>query len=82
MMQIGSSLVRATIVLSLSLIAAASTLAAEGVILINQAAALTGGITGGDAVGFPVTLSTGGSFRLAGNLRVPDENTTAIIYSG
>src|SRR5690348_7192989 len=52
--------------------------AADGVILIDQAAALAGSVTPGDAPGFPVTLSQPGSYRLSGNLTVPDADTTAI----
>ncbi len=52
--------------------------AVDGVVLIDQARALAGGVTPGDAPGFPVTLSHSGSYRLSGNLTVPDENTTAI----
>ena len=51
---------------------------ADGVIGIDQEFALTGGVTPGDAEGFPVTISQSGSYRLAGNLTVPDMNTTAI----
>src|SRR5213079_870780 len=43
--------------------------------------ALAGGVTPGDAPGFPVTLSVAGSYRLSGNLTVPDENTNAIVVS-
>jgi len=53
-------------------------LAGDGAIEINQAAALAGGVTPGDAPGFPVTITTSGNYRLVGNLTVPDENTTAI----
>jgi len=38
---------------------------------IDQQKALAGGITAGDAAGFPVTLSHAGSYRLASNLVVP-----------
>ena len=55
--------------------------AGDGVIEINQAKALAGGVTAGDAEGFPVTISESGSFRLTGNLTVPDENTTAIVIA-
>jgi hypothetical protein len=53
--------------------------AVDGVIEINQARALAGGVTPGDAPGFPVTIDAhaGGSYRLTGNLEV-DENTIAI----
>jgi hypothetical protein len=44
---------------------------ASAQVLINQAAALAGGVSPGDAPGFPVTLSQGGSYRLTSNLKVP-----------
>src|SRR2546421_5801594 len=50
----------------------------DGVVLINQNAALAGNVTPGDAPGFPVTISVSGSYRLSGNLVVPDANTTAV----
>ena len=57
-------------------------IAVDGVIEINQAAALAGSVTGGpvfnDQPGFPVSLLSPGSYRLTGNLYVPDTNTTAI----
>jgi hypothetical protein len=46
--------------------------AVDGVILIDQAKSLAGGVTPGDEPGFPVTISQPGSYRLAGNLRVPE----------
>src|SRR2546428_10232429 len=52
--------------------------AVDGVVLIDQNRALAGGVTPGDAPGFPVTLSVAGSYRLSGNLTVPDANTSAI----
>src|SRR5512144_1730857 len=60
--------------------AAASTpvLGVDGMKLIDQARAFAGGLTPGDAPGFPVTISQPGSYRLSGNLTVPDANTTAI----
>ena len=57
---------------------ASSAWAVDGVVLINQASALAGNVTPGDTPGFPVTISQPGSYRLAGNLTVPDANTTAI----
>lgn len=57
---------------------AASVFAVDGVVLIDQRAAMAGKITPGDAPGFPVTISHPGSYRLAGNLTVPDAATTAI----
>jgi hypothetical protein len=52
--------------------------AGNGVILIDQVSALGGTAVPGDSPGFPVTISQPGSYRLASNLTVPDENTTAI----
>jgi hypothetical protein len=48
--------------------------AVDGQILINQAAVNTAG-------GFPYTISQAGSYKLSGNLVVPDANTTAIIIA-
>jgi hypothetical protein len=44
--------------------------AAEGVVEINEARSLAGGVTTGDAPGYPVTLSEAGSYLLTGNLNV------------
>jgi hypothetical protein len=71
--------VRSLIPLTLGLLVAAPALAVDGTIEINQARALAGGITASDAAGFPVTLDTTGSYRLTGNLTVPDANTDAIV---
>jgi len=45
--------------------------AVDGEILIDQARVNAGGITPGDAAGFPATLSQPGRYKLSGNLRVP-----------
>ena len=66
-------------VLSLGPVAPAG--AGDGVMEINQARALAGAITGSlvdDPPGFPVRITQPGSYRLTGNLTVPDGNTTAI----
>jgi hypothetical protein len=55
--------------------------AVDGVILIDQAKALAGNVTPGDAPGFPVTLSRGGSYRLSGNLTVADADTGGILIT-
>ena len=52
------------------LAAAAPAGAVDGVIEINQARALEGGVTPGDPGGFPVTLSVPGSYRLTSDLDV------------
>src|ERR1041385_6531759 len=53
--------------------------AVDGIVLINQNAALAGNVTPGDTPGFPVTITLPGSYRLSGNLTVPDANTTGIF---
>ncbi len=55
--------------------------AADGTIVIEQNRAIAGGVTPGDEPGFPVTLSQPGSYRLAGNLTVPDADTSAIVIT-
>jgi len=45
--------------------------AVDGEILIDQAKVNAGGITPGDAPGFPATLSRPGRYKLTGNLAVP-----------
>ncbi len=52
--------------------------AVDGVILITQANALAGNVTPGDTAGFPVTITRSGSYRLAGNLTVPNLEQRAI----
>lgn len=60
------------------LLAAGSAPAADGAIEINAARANAGGITPGDAPGFPVTLSRPGSYQLTGNLIVTTASLSAI----
>ncbi|HLG97361.1 MAG TPA: hypothetical protein VKX49_13700 [Bryobacteraceae bacterium] len=67
--------------LTLFLLLTGRAFAVDGVILINQSIALAGNVTPGDSPGFPVTISVSGSYRLSGNLTVPDANTTAIQIS-
>lgn len=55
--------------------------AVDGIVLINQNVALAGNVTPGDGPGFPVTIAAPGSYKLSGNLTVPDANTTAIEIS-
>src|SRR5262249_22472005 len=52
--------------------------AEDGLTLIDQKAVMAGKVTAGDAPGFPVTISQPGSYRLSGNLVVPDPGTTAV----
>jgi len=55
--------------------------AVDGVIEINQARAMAGGITAGDGAGFPVSINASGSYRLTGNLTFEGTITTAIEVS-
>jgi hypothetical protein len=69
---------RCTLLLGWLLCAPLAAAAVDGVIEINQAAALAGGVTPGDAPGFPVSLNAPGSYRLTAGLVVPDGATTGI----
>jgi len=62
----------------IGLLATAPAFAVDGVILIDQSLALAGNVTPADTPGFPVTINQPGSYRLSGNLTVPDADTTAI----
>ena len=59
--------------------------ASNGVIEINQAKALAGGVTTGDGPGFPVTLFVSGSYILTSDLNLTVEasppNTHAIVVN-
>ena len=74
-------LVSQALALGLGLALASRAVAVDGVIEINTAKALAGGVTTGDTPGFPVTISESGSYRLTGNLTVSggDPSTTSGI---
>ncbi len=55
-----------------------SSLAQDGHILITQGKALDGGVTPGDAAGFPVSLSRSGSYRLASNLTSANHDAISV----
>lgn len=57
---------------------AGTALADGGRVQISHTDALAGNVTPGDAPGYPVTISQGGSYVLTSNLDVPNENTHAI----
>lgn len=65
-------------VLFLLMTATAPAWAVDGVVLIDQSRAGAGSVTPGDLPGFPISINQPGSYRLSGNLVVPDGNTTAI----
>lgn len=52
--------------------------ASDGRIELNQTCATSGGCVPGDAEGFPISLTAGGSYVLTSNLTVPDQNTHGI----
>lgn len=54
-------------------------LAVDGVLEINQVCAVNTGCFSGDTAGFPVTISSAGSYRLTGNLTVSTAADTAIF---
>ena len=56
----------------------AAALAVDGVVLIDQNRVLAGNITPGDMPGFPATITLPGSYRLSGNLTVPNFNAHGI----
>jgi hypothetical protein len=68
-------------VLLMSAVLPGTAFAVDGQIAITQARAMGGGVTPGDAPGFPVTITLPGSYVLAGNLTVPDANTSAIVIN-
>ena len=47
-------------------------LAVDGVILIDQNRALAGNVTPGDTPGLPVSITQPGSYKLSGNLTLPN----------
>jgi hypothetical protein len=55
-----------------------STSAAPGVVTLDQARAEAGGVTPGDAPGFPITISQPGHYRLMGPLATPNAAVHAI----
>jgi len=66
------------LIAALVLVEAREARAVDGRIEINQARALAGGVTPGDTPGFPVTLSTRGSYVLTSNLTVTDPASDGI----
>jgi hypothetical protein len=53
--------------------------AVDGIVLIDQTRALVGGVTPGDAPGFPVSITRAGSYRLSSNLVVPADGRAIAI---
>jgi hypothetical protein len=53
--------------------------AVDGVVEINQTSALAGGITVGDGAGYPISITSPGTYRLTGNLDVTDLASYGIL---
>ena len=66
---------------ALALVLARPALAVDGVIEINQARAVAGGVTTGDTAGFPVSINASGSYRLTSDLQVPTSTASGITIS-
>ena len=64
---------------SLSLSTPADAQAGEPIVVIDQISALAGGVSPGDAPGFPVTLSRGGHYALSSDLVVPADTSGIVI---
>lgn len=69
---------RLALSLFLALLLSTPLAAVDGVIEINQAKALAGGVTPGDTPGFPVIIDQPGSYRLTGDLTVDEVELDAI----
>ncbi len=64
--------------LVLALVLPLRAVAVNGVLEINQTCAVSTGCFSGDVAGFPVAITTGGSYRLTGNLATVDLSDDAI----
>jgi hypothetical protein len=69
---------RGTLAVALLALWPAAALATDGVIEINEAAVLAGGITPGDAPGYPAEIRSPGSYRLTGNLTQTAANVNVV----
>lgn len=69
---------RSLLLTLLFLALAAPALASDGVLEINQTCAVQTGCFPGDDAGFPVTISSRGSYLLTGNLSVTDADANGI----
>jgi hypothetical protein len=56
--------------------------AVDGVVLIDQARAMAGNVTPGDAPGFPVSITRSGSYKLSSNLTSPGAVAIHIVADG
>jgi hypothetical protein len=70
-MRLAARFAGASVALAGLILVAQPTYAVDGVVLIDQAAALAGGVTATDGPGFPVVISEPGSYRLSSDLLAP-----------
>ena len=63
---------KVTVLAVLAMAVPFSAFGVDGIVLVNQSTVVAAG-------GFPYTITQPGSYRLAGNLTVPNANTTAIL---
>lgn len=77
-----SSRIAAALAALIAVLLASAAYAVDGVVEINQAKALAGGVTASDTAGFPVTIDTAGSYRLTSNLALSSASTTGISVTG
>ncbi|MEM6794929.1 MAG: right-handed parallel beta-helix repeat-containing protein [Acidobacteriota bacterium] len=75
---LSSRILKPTIAALIGLMSAGAALAVDGVFEINAAAAAAGDVTDGDTPGFPITLSSPGSYRLTGGLKTGNPDATLI----
>ena len=73
-------LYRACALLGLLTFVALPALASDGVIEINQARAMAGGVTPGDAAGFPVSINVTGSYLLTSDLDLAASGSPANVH--
>ena len=73
-----ASAIRSSVLASAVVLFSVAAVAVDGVVLIDQNKALAGSVTPGDLPGFPISINQPGSYRLAGNLTLPNANTSGI----
>jgi hypothetical protein len=66
--------------LTILLAFAPAALAVDGTVLINQST-VTNGLTGCPTGHFPIVICQSGSYRLSGNITLPDASTAGIVVS-
>jgi hypothetical protein len=73
---------RSILSLLLFLLLATPALAVDGVLEINQTCAVQTGCFAGDTAGFPVTITSSGSYRLTSDLALPNNSVIGVDLAG